>query len=95
MNPLARRLMIGGALTLFAGPALGVGATTWGMSRAFAQLEAAGVADPTQLAAAVGDVLIYTLIGFFIGIGGALLLISGVIVWWANRSSRPPAVPSP
>lgn len=95
MNPVARRLLIAGGLTLFVGPGIGVLANTVSLARVFSTLEESGVARPEQLAQFVGDTLIFTFIGFSVGIIGALTLIAGGIVWLVNRPPSNQGTPAP
>ena len=61
-------------------PVLGMIATAIGIMRAFAALSSApsGIGDPSQLSAAIGEVLIATFAGMLIAPVGAIMLLVAV-----------------
>ena len=77
-------IVIGSLLAL--GPLWGLLGTAIGMIRAFRTLNAAGTADPEQLAAGVRVALGSTVAGFIASPIGLALLIGGII--WLVRINR-------
>jgi hypothetical protein len=65
---------------------MGIGATIKGMMNAFEVIETSGIGDPEKLSGAIGDVLIYTMIGFLAGLIGSILL--GVAVFFQRCRAR-------
>jgi biopolymer transport protein ExbB/TolQ len=78
---LGRRLaLIGGWMQL--GPVVGLLGTVIGMMRAFSVLGGSGMStDPGQMAAAVGEVLIFTLIGLLLSTTGLVLMALAFFVY--------------
>jgi ABC-type tungstate transport system substrate-binding protein len=55
-------------------PVLGMIATMLGMAEAFSVLKTSGAGDPAKLSAAIGDVLIYTIIAVSLALIGLVLV---------------------
>lgn len=53
---------------------LGIVATMFGMTEVFAVLETSGAGDPARLSAAIGDVLIYTIIAVSMALIGLVVV---------------------
>jgi len=68
------------------GPLMGIGATIKGMMKAFEVIETSGIGDPEKLSGAIGEVLIYTMIGFLAGLIGSILL--GIAVFCQRCRAR-------
>lgn len=69
-----KALALAGAF-LQCGPLIGLIGTFVGMRRAFQTLGSSGIAQPSQVAAAIDTVLIVTAAGFVLGIIGLLLFL--------------------
>ena len=82
--------MIGGGAVALGAPSSGLLATIFGMTRSFAVLKESGVSDPKLLADAVGQTLVATASGLFIGGMGLVVFLGGLIVWLAQRSGSTP-----
>lgn len=61
-------------------PVIGIVATMFGMAKAFKVLETNGAGDPARLSAAIGDVLIYTMIAFSVALVGVVLITIAITV---------------
>ncbi len=60
------------------GPLLGMAVTIIGMMRAFQTMGETGVKDPSAISAAVGQVLVSTFAGLFVGLIGAVMILLAV-----------------
>jgi hypothetical protein len=61
-------------------PVLGIIATMFGMSKAFKVLAESGAGDPAKLSAAIGDVLVYTIIAITVAFAGLVLVTVAITV---------------
>ncbi len=77
-------IIVGGLLSL--APSVGLAGTVLGMMRAFSMLQATGVADPQQLADAIGQVLLFAAVGAVVFLPGVALLITSIVL--LNRAAR-------
>ena len=60
------------------GPLIGLAATGIGMIHSFNTLEKANATDPRELAGKVGEVLIFTAIGFTLGLIGLAIIFTAL-----------------
>jgi len=87
-------MIFGGVVTLGA-PLIGLLGTVLGMMRSFAVLGENGVADPKGLAESVGQSLMASMSGLFIGGFGLVIFLGGLIIWLAAKSGKvPPPIPA-
>ena len=84
-RPLSTRMAKVGAW-LQLGVLIGIGATIKGMMNAFEVIETSGFGDPEKMAGAIGEVLIYTMVGFLVGFIGCILL--GIAVFYQRCRAR-------
>jgi biopolymer transport protein ExbB/TolQ len=87
--------MMGGGVVAVAAPAIGAVGSVVAMTRGFSVLEKSGVAEPAELALAVGDSLTRTLYGLCGGGLGLVIFVVGFLMWCLAKKSPPPlpAVP--
>ncbi|HSI14422.1 MAG TPA: MotA/TolQ/ExbB proton channel family protein [Chthoniobacter sp.] len=69
--------VVGAVLQL--GPVIGVMATSIGMLHSFGVLAQENVSDPRALAGKMGEVLIFTLLGFLVGLIGLILIFVALV----------------
>jgi len=81
MKPLPKWLMIFGVVLLLFGVGGGMGVTVLAMQTTFSKLSDSGVADPKELADGMQGSFLPFVLGFMVSAIGAVMLITGVIIW--------------